>query len=117
MSAEPIAPPVEEEAAADQPATVGRRNRRFSPARLLEVHSLLLLSLLLFLVFSLLLPSTFPTAFNIRSILWTKAIIAFLALEVIVPLAASHSAPSARYALRPTQVLVTGLQTTCDIAR
>ena len=116
MSAEPIAPPVEEEAAADQPATVGRRNRRFSPARLLEVHSLLLLSLLLFLVFSLLLPSTFPTAFNIRSILGTKAIIAFLALAVMVPLAAGQFDLSVGYALGLTQVLVIGLQTKSDIA-
>jgi ribose transport system permease protein len=74
------------------------------------VHSLLILAIVFFVVFSLLLPDTFPTTFNIRSILGTKSVTALLALAVMIPLAAGQFDLSVGYGLGLTSVLVVGLQ-------
>ncbi len=93
----------------------GQRGR-LSPVHLLEVHSLLILTVLFFLVFSLLKPATFPTAFNVRSILGTKSVTAFAALAVMVPLAAGQFDLSVGYALGLTHVLAVGLQIKAGVA-
>src|ERR1700730_15803650 len=56
--------------------------------RLLPLYGLPLLTLLLIIFFSLLLPDTFATALNARSILADKAIIAMLALAATLPMMA-----------------------------
>jgi ribose transport system permease protein len=93
-----------------------KRRGRFAPVRLLEVHSLLILAVLFFVVFSLLLPDTFPTTFNIRSILGTKSVTALLALAVMVPLAAGQFDLSVGYGLGLTSVLAVGLQVKSGVA-
>ncbi len=58
--------------------------------RLLPVYGLPLLTLALVIFFSLLLPDSFPTAINIRSILSDKAIIALLSLGAMLPMMAGR---------------------------
>jgi ribose transport system permease protein len=71
---------------------------------------LLALLVALIVVFSALKPDTFPTAFNIRSIVNNKSVQALLALAVFVPMAANHFDLSVGYLLGIAQVLVIGLQ-------
>ncbi len=58
--------------------------------RLLPVYGLPILTLLLIVFFSLLLPDSFPTALNARSILSDKAIIALLSLGAMLPMMAGR---------------------------
>lgn len=58
--------------------------------RLLPVYGLPILTVLLIVFFSLLLPNTFPTYLNFRSILADKAIIAMLALAAMLPMMAGR---------------------------
>ena len=58
--------------------------------RVLPVYGLPLLTLLLIIFFSLLLPATFPTYLNFRSILFDKAIIALLSLAATLPMMAGR---------------------------
>lgn len=83
---------------------------RLSASRLLTTYSLLILTALLIIAFSLLLPRTFPTEFNIRSILGTQSVIALLALAVMVPLAAGQYDLSVGFVLGITEMLTIGLQ-------
>ncbi|MBV9531815.1 MAG: ABC transporter permease [Bradyrhizobium sp.] len=59
-------------------------------ARLAPVYGLPILTILLIVFFSLLLPDTFPTALNARSILSDKAIIALLSLAATLPMMAGR---------------------------
>ena len=59
-------------------------------ARLLPVYGLPILTILLIIFFSLLLPHTFPTYLNFRSILADKAIIALLSLAATLPMMAGR---------------------------
>ena len=68
-------------------ATLGRGR---AIARMLPVYGLPILTVLLIVVFSLLLPESFPTAINARSILSDKAIVALLALAALVPMMAGR---------------------------
>jgi ribose transport system permease protein len=93
-------------------AAVSRKGqlRRLSLARLLTTYSLLILAAILIIGFSLLLPRTFPTEFNIRSILGTQSVIALLALAVMIPLAAGQYDLSVGFVLGITAMAVIGLQ-------
>ena len=66
--------------------------RYIGPAitRAISVWGLLILLVLLVIVFSLLRPDTFPTLFNIKSILNNKSVQALLALAVFIPMTANH---------------------------
>ena len=55
-------------------------------AALLPVYGLVLLMVALAILFSLLLPDTFPTWLNLRSILGDKAVVAMLSLAATVPM-------------------------------
>ncbi|MFO1050508.1 MAG: ABC transporter permease [Geminicoccaceae bacterium] len=55
-------------------------------ARLVPVYGLVILTALLILLFSLLLPQTFPTLLNLRSILSDKSLIALLSLAAMIPM-------------------------------
>ncbi|MDQ2802872.1 MAG: ABC transporter permease [Pseudomonadota bacterium] len=68
-------------------ATLSRRQRI---VRLLPIYGLPLLTLTLIIFFSLLLPDSFPTAINARSILSDKAVIALLALGAMLPMMAGR---------------------------
>ena len=54
--------------------------------RAVPAYGLVVLTVALALLFSLLLPDTFPTLFNLRAILSDKSIIALLALAAMVPM-------------------------------
>lgn len=58
--------------------------------RMLPIYGLPLLTVALIVFFSLLLPDSFPTAINARSILSDKAIIALLSLSAMVPMMAGR---------------------------
>jgi ribose transport system permease protein len=58
--------------------------------RLLPVYGLPILTLVLIILFSVLLPETFPTWLNLRSILADKSIVALLALAATLPMMAGR---------------------------
>jgi ribose transport system permease protein len=86
--------------------------RSFSGAvtRAVSVWGLLVLFVLLVIVFSLLKPDTFPTYFNIRSILSNKSVQLLVALGVFVPMVANQFDLSAGFNVGISQVLAIGLQ-------
>ncbi len=58
--------------------------------RLAPVYGLVILTVFLILLFSLLLPKTFPTLLNLRAILSDKSIIALLSLAAMIPMVAGR---------------------------
>ncbi|HTI00340.1 MAG TPA: ABC transporter permease [Acidisoma sp.] len=58
--------------------------------RLLPIYGLPILAILLVILFSAILPDTFPTALNARLILSDKSIIALLALAAMIPMMAGR---------------------------
>ena len=58
--------------------------------RLIPTYGLVILMFGLILFFSVLLPTTFPTLLNLRSILSDKAIIALLSLAAMIPMVAGR---------------------------
>ncbi|CAN5441926.1 hypothetical protein BH10PSE7_BH10PSE7_07100 [soil metagenome] len=85
-------------------------SRRLSLTKLVTSYSLLIIIVILIICFSILLPKTFLTVFNIRSILGTQSVIALLALAVMVPLAAGQYDLSVGFVLGITEMMVIGLQ-------
>jgi ribose transport system permease protein len=79
-------------------------------ARLLPVYGLPILTVLLIIFFSLLLPTTFPTYLNFRSILADKAIIALLALSATVPMMAGRIDLTCGFGIVLWHILAIGLQ-------
>jgi ribose transport system permease protein len=90
--------------------TTAELRRRLRPARVLSTHGLLVLTIALVIVFSALLPATFPTTLNARSILANESITAFASLAVMVPLAAGQYDLSVGFVLGLASVLAVGLQ-------
>lgn len=78
--------------------------------RFLAAYGLVLLLVLLIVGFSLLLPETFPTAFNARSILSDKSIVALLALAQMVPIATNNFDLSIGYHIGLAHILAIGFQ-------
>ncbi|MFF4263721.1 ABC transporter permease [Streptomyces virginiae] len=72
----------------------------------LGTYGLLVLAVLLFLVFSLVLPDTFPTRDNVSSILSNQSIPAILALGATIPIATGKFDLSMGYGLGLAHVLV-----------
>src|SRR5438309_11775198 len=66
------------------------RSRGQAIVRMLPIYGRPILTLLLIVFFSLLLPQSFPTAINARSILSDKGIIALLSLAAMVPMMAGR---------------------------
>jgi ribose transport system permease protein len=80
-------------------------------ARWLPVYGLVLLTLFLILLFSALLPTTFPTLLNLRSIVSDKAIIALLSLGAMIPMAAGRIDLTVGYGIVLWHILAISLQT------
>lgn len=78
--------------------------------RLLPVYGLLILTLLLVLLFSLLLPDTFPTMLNLRSIVSDKAIIAMLSLAAMIPMVSGKIDLTVGYGIVLWHILAISLQ-------
>ncbi|NLS00729.1 ABC transporter permease [Rhizobium sp. P38BS-XIX] len=78
---------------------------------LLPVYGLVLLTVLLIVVFSLILPDTFPTILNVRSIISDKAIIAILSLAVMIPMVTGKIDLTVGYGIVLWHILAISLQT------
>ncbi|MEO0387247.1 MAG: ABC transporter permease [Pseudomonadota bacterium] len=84
----------------------GRRLMRFLP-----VYGLVILMVLLIGLFSILLPTTFPTALNLRAIISDKAIIALLSLGAMIPMAAGRIDLTVGYGIVLWHILAISSQT------
>ena len=79
--------------------------------RLLPVYGVPLLTVFLFILFSALLPSTFPTWTNARLIMSNQAVTALLALAIMVPMVAGKIDISIGYGVVLWEILAVSLQT------
>jgi ribose transport system permease protein len=79
--------------------------------RLLPVYGLVVLTVALILLFSILLPGTFPTLLNLRSIISDKAIILILSLGVMIPMSAGRIDLTVGYGIVLWHILAISLQT------
>ncbi|WP_027245005.1 ABC transporter permease [Leisingera daeponensis] len=79
--------------------------------RLLPVYGLVILTAFLILLFSVLLPNTFPTILNLRAIISDKAIIALLSLGAMIPMAAGRIDLTVGYGIVLWHILAISLQT------
>ncbi len=89
-----------------QGLSFGRRALRFLP-----VYGLVILTVFLIVLFSILLPNTFPTMLNLRSIVSDKAIIALLSLGAMIPMAAGRIDLTVGYGIVLWHILAISLQT------
>jgi len=79
--------------------------------RMVSVNGLLILLVVLVIGFSILKPDTFPTAFNARSILSDKSIVALVALAEMIVISTGHFDLSVGYGIGLAHILSIGLQT------
>ncbi|MES2913826.1 MAG: ABC transporter permease [Pseudomonadota bacterium] len=79
--------------------------------RLAPTYGLVILMVGLILFFSVLLPNTFPTLLNLRSILSDKAIIALLSLAAMIPMVAGRIDLTVGYGIVLWHILAISLQT------
>ncbi len=79
--------------------------------RLAPVYGLPLFTVALIVFFSLILPDTFPTMLNVRSILNDKSIIAILSLAAMIPMMAGRIDLTVGYGIVLWHVLAVALQT------
>ncbi|WP_420585429.1 ABC transporter permease [Ruegeria sp.] len=79
--------------------------------RFLPVYGLVLLTGFLIILFSILLPNTFPTLLNLRAIISDKAIIALLSLGAMIPMAAGRIDLTVGYGIVLWHILAISLQT------
>lgn len=79
--------------------------------RLPPVYGLVILAVFLMVLFSVLLPDTFPTMLNLRAILSDKSIIALLSLAAMVPMAAGRIDLTVGYGIVLWHILAISLQT------
>jgi ribose transport system permease protein len=79
--------------------------------RLVPVYGLVILTVALALLFSLILPETFPTMINARSIISDKAIIAMLSLAAMIPMVAGKIDLTVGYGIVLWHILAISLQT------
>jgi ribose transport system permease protein len=79
--------------------------------RLLPVYGLVFLTLALILIFSIMMPTTFPTLLNVRSVVSDKSIIAILSLAAMIPMAAGRIDLTVGYGIVLWHILAISLQT------
>ncbi len=79
--------------------------------RLLPVYGLLILTIILIALFSIILPDTFPTLLDLRSIIADKAIIALLSLAAMIPMASGKIDLTVGYGIVIWHILAISLQT------
>src|SRR6202008_1899199 len=83
--------------------------------RMLPIYGLPILTVVLILFFSLLLPDSFPTAINARSILSDTDIIALLSLAAMVPMMAGRIDLTVGFGIVMWHILAISLQVTYGI--
>lgn len=86
--------------------TLGQKMSRWLPT-----YGLVLLTIFLIILFSVLLPNTFPTMLNLRSIVSDKAIIMLLSLGVMIPMSAGRIDLTVGYGIVLWHILAISLQT------
>jgi len=79
--------------------------------RLVPVYGLVILMFGLIILFSILLPDTFPTKLNVRAIVSDKSIIALLSLAAMVPMVAGRIDLTVGYGIVLWHILAISLQT------
>ena len=79
--------------------------------RLLPVYGLPILTVLLIILFSLLLPRTFPTFLNLKAILGEKSVVALLSLAAMIPMMTGRIDLTVGYGIVIWHVLAISLQT------
>jgi ribose transport system permease protein len=79
--------------------------------RLIPVYFLVILTVFLMILFSVMLPNTFPTLLNLRSIVSDKAIIALLSLAAMIPMASGRIDLTVGYGIVLWHILAISLQT------
>lgn len=92
-------------------AELKRLNGAQKILRLLPVYGLPIFTLALIILFSVILPDTFPTMLNFRSILNDKSIIAILSLAAMIPMMAGRIDLTVGYGIVLWHVLAIALQT------
>ena len=90
---------------------LARLTRMGRVGRLIPVYGLVILMFGLILLFSILLPDTFPTLLNDRAILSDKAIIALLSLAAMIPMVAGRIDQTVGYGIVLWHILAISLQT------
>jgi ribose transport system permease protein len=83
--------------------------------RLIPVYGLVILMFGLIILFSVLLPNTFPTQLNLRAIISDKAIIAILSLAAMIPMVAGRIDLTVGYGIVLWHILAISLQTLYSI--
>ena len=83
--------------------------------RLAPVYGLVILTALLIVLFSILLPNTFPTLLNLRAIVSDKSIIAILSLAAMIPMVAGRIDLTVGYGIVLWHILAISLQTMMGI--
>ena len=78
--------------------------------RLAPVYGLVILTAFLIILFSVLLPDTFPTVLNLRAILSDKSIIAMLSLAAMIPMVAGRIDLTVGYGIVLWHILAISLQ-------
>ena len=79
--------------------------------RAMPVYGLVVLTVALAVMFSVLLPDTFPTLFNLRAILSDKSVIALLALAATIPMITGKIDLTVGYGIVLWHILAISLQT------
>ncbi|MBI1418080.1 MAG: ABC transporter permease [Limimaricola sp.] len=79
--------------------------------RLAPVYGLVILMVALIVIFSVLLPNTFPTLLNLRAIISDKSIIALLSLAAMIPMVAGRIDLTVGYGIVLWHILAISLQT------
>ena len=102
-----------EDSTGERPASNPTAKKSFSPsdlvARILHRHSLLLLIVALFIVFSIAAPNTFPTVPNLRGLALGQAVALMLALSVLLVTVVGEFDLSVGYTLGLSAVLTAKL--------
>ncbi len=89
---------------------LGKRVLRFIPA-----YGLVILTAFLIILYSILLPNTFPTMLNMRAIVSAQAIIAMLSLGAMIPMVAGRIDLTLGYGIVLWHILAISLQTTMGL--
>jgi ribose transport system permease protein len=89
---------------------LARATPRERVVRLLPVYGLPILMVLLIILFSVLLPDTFPTLLDLRSIIADKAIIAMLSLAAMIPMVSGKIDLTVGYGIVLWHILAISLQ-------
>jgi ribose transport system permease protein len=89
---------------------LARATPRERVVRLLPVYGLPILMVLLIILFSVLLPDTFPTMLDLRSIISDKAIIAMLSLAAMIPMVSGKIDLTVGYGIVLWHILAISLQ-------